>query len=146
MTYTKEYKESMQKYINSLAEREKKTMDSRVTTFLVAVMNGENTEKAIEISGVGELTTDELLTGIAGVWNKNTLEAMLNYQKWIDASTQMIKTSKLVKDNIKNIKGLDNIFASMKKDDCDLPIKATIAEIKELDDALTEIEKVTENM
>ena len=121
-------------------------MDSRVTTFLVAVMNGESTEKAVEISGVGELTTDELLTGIAGVWNKNTLEAMLNYQKWIDASTQMIKTSKLVKDNIKNIKGLDNIFASMKKDKGELPIKSTIAEIKELDDVLTEIEKVTENM
>lgn len=121
-------------------------MDSRVTTFLVAAMNGESTEKAVEISGVGELTTDELLTGIAGVWNKNTLEAMLNYQKWIDASTQMINASKLVKDNIENIKGLDNIFASMRKGEEELPIKAAIAEIKELDNALTEIEKVAENM
>ena len=47
-------------------------MDSRVTNFLMAVMNGAETEVAIKESGVGELTTNEVLTEIAGVWNKNT--------------------------------------------------------------------------
>lgn len=55
-------------------------MDSRVTSFLMKVMNGTETEVAIKESGVSELTTNEVLTEIAGVWNKNTLEAMVNFR------------------------------------------------------------------
>lgn len=90
-------------------------MDSRVTSFLMKVMNGTEAEVAIKESGVGELTTNEVLTEIAGVWNKNTLEAMVNFQKWVDTSSKMLSALQKLKDMCHSTKELDNALSSIEK-------------------------------
>ena len=91
-------------------------MDSRVTTFLVAVMNGKETEDAIKISGVGELTTNEILTEIAGVWNKNLLEAMVNFQNWVSTSDKLLNALHTLKKNNDSVRELDNALVNLKSD------------------------------
>lgn len=90
-------------------------MDSRVSEFLMKVMNGAETDVAIEESGVGELTTNEVLTEIAGVWNKNTLEAMVNFQKWVDTSSNMLSTLQTLKKNNDSVKELDKSLTDLEK-------------------------------
>ena len=65
-------------------------MDSRVTKFLVAIMNGTDAETAINDSGVDEMKLRDVLTDIAGVWNCNTVEALLNYQNWANSSIKIM--------------------------------------------------------
>lgn len=90
-------------------------MDSKVTSFLMKVMNGIETEVAIEESGVGELTTNEVLTEIAGVWNKNTLEAMVNFQKWVDTSSKMLSALQVLKKNNDSVEELDKSLTDLEK-------------------------------
>lgn len=90
-------------------------MDSRVSEFLMKVMNGAETDVAIEESGVGELTTNEVLTEIAGVWNKNTLEAMVNFQKWVDTSSNMLSALQTLKKNNDSVKELDKSLTDLEK-------------------------------
>lgn len=90
-------------------------MDSRVTNFLMKVMNGTEVEVAIKESGVGELTTNEVLTEIAGVWNKNTLEAMVNFQKWVDTSSKMLSALQILKKNNGSVKELDGSLTDLEK-------------------------------
>lgn len=90
-------------------------MDSRVTSFLMKVMNGTEAEVAIEESGVGELTTNEVLTEIAGVWNKNTLEAMVNFQKWVDTSSKMLSALQVLKKNNDSVKELNESLTDLEK-------------------------------
>ena len=90
-------------------------MDSRVTSFLIKVMNGTDVETAIKESGVGELTTNEVLTEIAGVWNKNTLETMVNFQKWVDTSSKMLSTLHILKKNNDSVKELYKSLTDLEK-------------------------------
>lgn len=90
-------------------------MDNRVTSFLMKVMNGTEVEVAIKESGVGELTTNEVLTEIAGVWNKNTLEAMVNFQKWVDTSSKMLSALQILKKNNDSVKELDKSLTDLEK-------------------------------
>lgn len=90
-------------------------MDSRVISFLMKVMNGEESEVAIKESGVSELTTNEVLTEITGVWNKNTLEAMVNFQKWVDTSSKMLSALQILKKNNDSVKELDNSLTDLEK-------------------------------
>lgn len=90
-------------------------MDSRVTSFLMKVMNGTETEVAIKESGVSELTTNEVLTEIAGVWNKNTLEAMVNFQKWVDTSSKMLGALQILKKNNDSVKELGESLTDLEK-------------------------------
>lgn len=115
MTYTKEYKESIQKYINSLAEKEKKEMDARVTKFLTTIMNGTDAETAIKDSGIEEMELRDVLTEIAGVWNNNTLEALLNYQKWTNSSMKIMNALQTLKDKCNSVKELDNALSMIEK-------------------------------
>lgn len=79
------------------------------------VMNGTEVEVAIKESGVGELTTNEVLTEIAGVWNKNTLEAMVNFQKWVDTSSKMLSALQILKKNNDSVKELDKSLTDLEK-------------------------------
>lgn len=115
MTYTKEYRESMQKYINSLAKKEKKIMDSRVTKFLTTIMNGTDVETAIKNSGIEEMELRDVLTEIAGVWNNNTLEELLNYQKWTNSSIKIMNALQTLKDKCNSVKELDNALSMIEK-------------------------------
>ena len=100
-------------YLNR--KKEKKRMDNRVTSFLMKVMNGTETDVAIKESGVDELTTNEVLTEIAGVWNKNTLEAMVNFQKWVDTSSKMLSALQILKKNNDSVKELDKSLTDLEK-------------------------------
>ena len=95
-------------------EGDKKEMDSRVTKFLTDVMNGKETDVAIEESGVRELTTDEVLTEIAGVWHKNTLEALVKFSEWADTSDTLIKALQTLKKSSGDVKELDAAIETMK--------------------------------
>lgn len=88
-------------------------MDNRVTSFLMKVMNGTESEVAIKESGVDELTTNEVLTEIAGVWNKNTLEAMMNFQKWVDTSSEMLSALQVLKKNNDSVRELNKSLTDL---------------------------------
>lgn len=96
-------------------EGDKKEMDSRVTKFLTDVMNGKETNVAIEESGVRELTTDEVLTEIAGVWNKNTLETLVKFSEWANTSDALIKALQTLKKSSEDVKGLDVAIETMRE-------------------------------
>ena len=96
-------------------EKEKRTMDSRVVKFLTAIMNGTDTEAAIKDSGIEEMELRDVLNEIAGVWNNNTLEALLNYQKWTNSSIKIMNALQKLKDMCHSTKELDNALSSIEK-------------------------------
>lgn len=96
-------------------QKEKKTMDSRVVKFLTAIMNGTDTEVAIKDSGIEEMELRDVLNEIAGVWNNNTLEALLNYQKWTNSSIKIMNALQELKDMCRDTKELDNALSSIEK-------------------------------
>ena len=96
-------------------EKGEKEMDSRVTKFLTTIMNGTDAEIAIKDSGIEEMELRDVLTEIAGVWNNNTLEALLNYQKWTNSSIKIMKALETLKDRCDSTKELDNALSMIEK-------------------------------
>ena len=90
-------------------------MDSRVTKFLVAIMNGTDAEKAINDSGVAEMKLRDVLTDIAGVWNCNTLESLLNYQNWANSYIKIMNALQKLRDKCNSTKELDNALSMIEK-------------------------------
>ena len=90
-------------------------MDSRVVKFLTTIMNGTDTEVAIKDSGIEEMELRDVLNEIAGIWNSNKLEALLNYQKWTNSSVKIMNALQTLKDKCNNMKELDNALSMIEK-------------------------------
>lgn len=88
-------------------------MDSRVTKFLMAIMNETDAEVAIKESCIGEMELKDVLTEIAGVWNSNILEELLNYQKWINSSNKIMNALQKLKDMCCTTEELDKALSSI---------------------------------
>ena len=90
-------------------------MDTRVVKFLTDIMNGTDAEVAIKESNIEEMELRDVLNEIAGVWNNNTLEALLNYQKWTNSSIKIMNALQKLKDVCHTTKDLDNALSMIEK-------------------------------
>lgn len=91
-------------------------MDNRVSKFLTEIMNGTEPNAAIENSGVGEMDLRDVLVEIAGVWNVNLLESLINHPKWNEVSDKIADYQKL-RDAINTIKEMDKALDSLRENE-----------------------------
>lgn len=86
-------------------------MDNRVAKFLTEIMNGTESNTAIENSGVGEMKFKDVLREIAGAWKANRLEEILNCEEVIPNEEYQ-----KLKEALNTIKELDESLLGMRED------------------------------
>lgn len=105
MTYTKEYKELMQKYINSLLEKENKDMS-----------NTTNFEKAL---GKKNANMGEAIVNARADLGKSLKDSLTDacdkFSQWIPTSQSVLEAFKSAKESIEAIEELDNVIAELTK-------------------------------
>ena len=105
MTYTKEYKESIQKYINSLAEKENKSMS-----------NTTNFEKVL---GKKNANMGEAIVNVRADLGKSLKELLVDaydkFSRWMETSQSILEELKSAKESIEAIEELDNTMVELTK-------------------------------
>lgn len=106
---SKAMKEKLKQTIDEV--KENNTMDNRVSKFLTEIMNGTESNTAIENSGVGEMKFKDVLREIAGAWKANRLEEILNCEEVIPNEEYQ-----KLKEALNTIKELDESLLGMRED------------------------------
>lgn len=105
MIYTKEYKESMQKYINSLLEKENRDMSN--TTNFEKALGKKNANVGEAIANTREDLGKQFVNSLIDACKKFTL--------WMEASQCVLKALNTLKENEEITKELDKTMIELTK-------------------------------